>query len=176
MKYLIIISFSIIAVCWSCKLNKKVDLDYCNMLEKDQSHMNEGVTDPDKRKENTSLRNKGFEENFQQILELTKQQGFPNVSFEDLPKDSCKYWAVTATLIHMAQTKPEVFFSEEITTLFKEEINKGNLDSDDLTPAYRISFTSNKFCQNLEASINHAIQTLGMETYLNGSPTFKKCE
>lgn len=160
----------------ACKTNKPVEFDYCSMLETDQSHLNEGVADEIKRKENTSLRKKGFEENFQQILELTKQQGFPNVSFENLPKDSCKYWAVTSTLIHMAQTKPEVFFSEETTTLFKEEMNKGNLDSEDLTPAFRMSFATNEFCQNLEASINRAIQTLGMKPHLYGSPVFKKCD
>lgn len=176
MKFISLITIILTVGFWACKTNKSAELDYCKMLTKDQSHLNEGVTDPNKRKENTSLRNKGFEENFQQILVLTKQQGFPNVSFEGLPKDSCKYWAVTATLIHMAQSKPEVFFSEEITTLFKAEITKGNLDSEDLMPAYRISFTSNEFCQKLEASINQAIQTLGMEPHLNGSPSFKKCD
>jgi hypothetical protein len=176
MKFISLITVILTVGFWDCKPNKPIELDFCSMLVTDQSHLNDGVTDPDKWKENNSLRKKSFEENFQQILELTKQQGFPNVSFEELPKDSCKYWAVTATLIHMAQTKPEVFFSEEITTLFKEEMNKGNLDSEDLTPAYRISFTSNEFCQKLEASINQAIQTLGMEPHLNGSPTFKKCD
>ena len=176
MKNILLLFITFMINLTACKTNKAVELDYCKMLTKDQSHLNEVVIDPNKRKENTSLRNKGFEENFQQILVLTKQQGFPNVSFEELPKDSCKYWAVTATLIHMAQTKPEVFFSEEITSLFKAEITKGNLDSEDLMPAYRISFTSNEFCQKLEASINQAIQTLGMEPHLNGSPSFKKCD
>jgi hypothetical protein len=176
MKNVLLLFISLIISFTACTSNKSVEWDFCNMLTKDQSHLNDGVTDADKRKENTSLRNKGFEENFLQILELSKQQGFPNVSFEDLPKDSCKYWAVTATLIHMAQTKPEVFFSEEITLLFKEEMNKGNLDSDDLTPAFRMSFATNEFCQNLEASINHAIQTLGMKPHLYGSPIFKKCD
>lgn len=175
MKYLQLIIGILIIGMVSCKRIKPIKIDYCEMLTKDQSHVNHVDTDTSVMKENNRIRQQIFLENYEQLIQLTKGEGFPNISFDSLPQDSCKYWAVTATLIHMAQAKPEIFFSEATISLFKEQMDAGNLESEDLTPAFRISFRTNEFCDDLQAPINKAIQTWGMEPHLDSQPKFKKC-
>jgi hypothetical protein len=175
MKYLQLIIGIIIIGIVSCKRIQPVEIDYCEMLTRDQSHVNHVETEKSVMEENNKIRHQIFLENYEQLIQLTKDEGFPNISFDSLPQDSCKYWAITATLIHIAQSKPKIFFSEETISLFKEEMDKGNLESEDLTPAFRISFVTNEFCEDLQEIINKAIQTWGMESHLNGLPKFKKC-
>lgn len=159
----------------ACKPNKSLELDYCEMLTRDQSYVNHDETDKAVVEENKRKRSQIFVENYEQLIALTKREGFPSISFENLPQDSCKYWAITITLIHIAQTKPETFFSEEAIALFEEEIEKGNIDSEDLAPAFRVSLMTNEFCDDLQGNIEKAIQIWGMEPYLNVRPKFKKC-
>ncbi|MCC6722976.1 MAG: hypothetical protein IT258_00605 [Saprospiraceae bacterium] len=175
MKYLqLIIGILIIGIV-SCERIKPNKIDYCKMLTKDQSHVNHVDTDTSVMNENNRIRQQIFLENYVQLIQSTKEEGFPNISEDNLPQDSCKYWAVTATLIHMAQAKPEIFFSEETISLFKKEMDAGHLKSEDLVPAFRISFTTNEFCDSLQETINKALQTWKMEPFLNSQPKFKKC-
>ena len=176
MKYQQIIIGVIIIANIGCNSNKPIEIDYCKMLTRDQSYVNREELDPVKRESNREKRKEIFIENYDQIIQLTKQKGFPNINFEDLPQDSCKYWAVTATLIHMAQSKPEIFFSEKTISLFKDEMNKGNLEPEDLTPAFRLSFTTNEFCEDLKETINKAVQVWEMKPHVNQEPKFKKCD
>lgn len=159
----------------NCKPNKPIDIDYCDMLTKDQSYVNLEEKDEQIRMENNKKREELFVKNYEQIIQLTKQEGFPNIDRNNMPQDSCKYWGVTATLIHMAQAKPEIFFSEDNITLFESEIKKGNLEPKNLTPAFRISFITNEFCEDLREPINKAVDVWKMKTFLNSEPKFKKC-
>ncbi len=161
---------------FSCSPNKPLAMDYCEMLQRDQSFVDREETDPAKRERNHLKRQQLFIENYEQIIQCTKREGFPKVRFAHLPQDSCKYWAVTMTLIHTAQTKPEIFFGDESISLFNQQIKKGNLEPEVLAPAFRVSFTTNEFCDDLEESIRKAIKIWGMESYLNKEPKFKKCD
>jgi hypothetical protein len=165
--------FTLIAL--SCEHNKPIEIDYCEMLARDQYYVNRDETDQAIREENSKKRRQIFEENYEQIIKLTKQEGFPKINFENLPQDSCKYWAVTITLIHIAQSRPEIFFSQETVALFKEEMEKGNLDSKNLAPAFRVSFMTNEFCEELQKPIQDAIESWKMESHLNRKPKFRKC-
>jgi len=60
--------------------------------------------------------------NFKLLIAQTEIAGFPNIDYSALPKDSCKTLAVTATLIHIAQTSPESLFNDKIINLFENEI------------------------------------------------------
>lgn len=176
MKNIHVFVFLILASNISCQLDNPVQINYCEMLTKDQSHVDFDYTDPQVVKSNVQQRKEIFLENYKQIIALTKQEGFPNINFDSLPQDSCKYWAITATLIHMAQAWPDVFFTEETISLLKKEMEEGNLESEDLTPAFRISFHTNEFCDNLEPLIKKAIDTWEMKPHLDSEPRFKKCD
>lgn len=160
----------------SCAPINTIEIDFCKMLARDQSNLNYGETDETKREENKKKRRQLFLENYKAIIQLTKDNGFPNIDFGNSPQDSCKFWAVTSTLIHMAQSKPEIFFSEETISIFKEEISKGNMESQDLTAAFRVSFITNEFCEELEKPIRKAINSWGMEAHIKREPKFKKCQ
>lgn len=176
MKYLQVVAGILLIGMVSCESNQPIELDYCAMLTKDQSFVNHGETDSLKRASNYFNRKALFLENFEQLLERTKREGFPQVHFEELPKDSCKNWAITMTLIHMAQAQPDQFFKDEIISLFQNEIKKGNLQPEDLAPAFRVSFTTNEFCEALKAPIQRAVLNWELGSHLDKEPRFKKCD
>ena len=176
MKQLQLILVLLLTFTLACKNEKPIELDYCDMLSKDQSYVNKETTDTAVIERNRRLRHQIFVENYTQIVRLTKQSGFPNFDFEALPQDSCKNWALTATLIHMAQAKPEIFFSTENIALLSSEIDKGNLDSSDLFVAFKVSFVTNQFCEELRENINMAITKWRIKDLENTEANYKSCE
>ena len=95
----------------ACK-EDPIKLDYCKMISEDQSYVNTDKSDMVKFKADKAERHKIFVNNFELIMRKTKQEGFPYVSLNNYQKDSCKYSAVTMTMIHTAQSNPNVFFSK----------------------------------------------------------------
>lgn len=160
----------------SCKPAEPIVLDYCAMLETDQSYVDHDEKDETVRAENSRKRDEIFKENFVSMIELTKQDGFPDISTNETPQDSCRWWAVTMTLIHMAQAEPEVFFDEKTVSLFKNELQKGNVESENLAPPFRVSFMTNTFCNDLKEPIQEAMIAWGVESRINAEPKFKDCK
>ena len=155
----------LIVILMFISFEKQVELDYCKMLEEDQSFL-----------DNSEERNKIFEKNFNQILEKTRKEGFPTVSFKDSKTDSCKYWSVTATLIHIVQSKPELLFDQEVIELFKKEMDKGNMDNDLLIPAFKISSKTREFCDTLKSKIEYSTNLWGLNSSLIKEIKYKECQ
>lgn len=109
---------------------KIVDLPYCEMHEHDQSYVNTDKSDLQKYENDRSNRLKLIENNFELLINYSKRNGFPFVEPNLSVLDSCKYWAVTMTMLHTAQTRPEHFFSKKMSIFFKKEIDKGFLPKD----------------------------------------------
>ena len=156
----------LLIVFYSCKESTVTSktLDYCKMLEDDQTLKGQD-------------RKNVFKENFKSIIEYTQRNGFPNYDFNELPKDSCKTWAVMATLIHITQTSPELIFNNDILELFSVEIEKGNLNPEDIYPAFKVSTGGGQmFCDSLEPIINKTFDKWKMDPELREYFVFRNCE
>lgn len=168
MKSITFLSTTILLFLFSCSEEKPIALDYCEILKTDQSHLGRDSMDREKRK-------KIIHENFDQLIAFSKQNGFPKVSFYDFPFDSCKYWAVSATLIHIVQTKPDLFFEKKTVDFFKTEMDKGNLTPGLLFTAGKVSSIS-PFCEKLKPEVEYASELWNLEKNPFKDFKFKKCE
>lgn len=149
----------------SCQSDVPIVLDYCKMHAEDQSFLDDSF----KRKEM-------FKKKIHQIMAYTRQQGFPKVSFYDEPFDSCKYWAVTGTMIHIAQAEPALLFNQKTIDFFKKEMEKGNLDKELFIPAFKISSRTNTFCETMKPDIEYALQLWELDASYFEEATYIKCE
>ncbi len=141
---------------------KKIELDYCQMIAEDQ--------------DDTKDRYEAFIRNYQLLIDYTKQNGFPSIDENYLPQDSCKYQAVTFTLVHIAQTAPELLFNNEIIQLFSKEMKKGNLDVSDLYPAFKISSSQGQaFCEALKPYIDASFKAWQMDEELYERFRYEPC-
>jgi len=166
----------IIIFCFiGCKTDKTKELDYCQILERDQSHVDHTETDTSIIAENRRIRRQYFSENFNQIIEHIKQNGFPRISRETMDQDSCKFHAIQITLIHTIQTRPEVFFSDEIISLFEKEIKNGNMQPEDLLSSFRVGFQMNNFCKDLKENIERAIHVWKITQLKNVELNYTDC-
>ncbi len=169
---LVVISLFLIG----CSTNEPLVLDYCAMLERDQTTPDKNETDTLLRRQILDQRRQSFVENFELLLAETKQNGFPFLDQETQQSDSCKYWAVTATLIHMGQAHPHKIFTREVIDLFANEMNEGRVTSGTLFPAFSVSFVTKEFCDTLENKINLALDNWKIDRDKLRTPRFKKCE
>lgn len=174
-KSLILIVLLVVCVI-GCKPIEPIELDYCEMLKRDQSYVDRDEPDEKVRTENNRKRGEIFIENFEALISLTKQDGFPEKGLLKTPLDSCRIWAINMTLIHMVQEKPETFFSQEIVSLFDGELKKGNLEAEDLASPIRTSFMTNRFCSDLRDPIQKAIDVWGVGSKIFREPKFKECD
>ena len=156
----------------SCCTQETRVIDYCQMIERDQSYTN---PDEIRADDDWMKREAIFLENFDILITETRKSGFPHIETKASGVDSCRYWAVIMTLVHMAQAHPELLFTQEIMELFKSEVEKGNLTAVALTPLFKISFVTNEFCEELKEKINQALQEWGVSGYINSQPRYKKC-
>jgi len=126
------------------------------MITEDQQYVNYDKSDinymEDKKK-----RHEIFENNFNRLLQVTKQDGFPKVSLKTYKQDSCKYEAVTMTIIHIAQSKPEVFFSKKIAHLFNQELRKGNIEKKLLQKSTVVMAKTMEICISQKKKMEYAI-------------------
>ena len=151
---------------FSCKQvnSEKEKLNFCQMLNDDQELKGQ-------------QRHNAFKANFNSIIEYTKLNGFPNFDFNSLPQDSCKTWAIMGTLIHIVQSSPESVFKPEIIDLLSIEIGKGNLDPEDIYPAFKISTGGNQiFCDSLRPYIEETFVKWKMDIDLKSGFKYENCE
>lgn len=161
----IVYGLSLVIFLISCN-QPKVDIDYCSMLEEDQSYLSS---------EELDQRKKVFVENLETIVKEINENGFPDINpIGKPPKDSCKYWAINGTLIHISQTRPDLFYNEDHVSLFETEIKKGNLDPQVLYPAIKMG-SSREFCSDMKSQIFGAIDRWTLDAN-DFELKFKECE
>lgn len=172
MKNLVAVFF-IIIFSSTCSLKNKV-LDFCKMLEKDQSYLSTGLSDTSQIRSNLIKRKAIFIENFNIIIDETIKNGFPQISEINSLSDTCSYWGVTATLAHICQTRPDLFFSDKIVKLFTKEIEMKRMSNKLLFTSIRIG-SLNKTCDTLKYKIENAIIQWELDPGLMNEISYKIC-
>lgn len=154
---------------------QSIILDYCKMLSEDQSYVNTDKTEMVKFKADKEERHKIFKRNFELIIKKTNKEGFPYVSLNNSSIDSCKFWAVSMTMIHTAQSDPDVFFSKKYADLFKRELDKGNLEKRLLEQPSIITAKTIDLCDELKPDIDYAIKLWGIKSDIFDEANFINC-
>ncbi len=158
----------------ACK-EEPINLDYCKMISEDQSHVNTDKSDMVKFNADKAERQNKFKKNFELIMQKTEQEGFPFVSLNNYPQDSCKYWAVSMTLIHTAQSRPNLFFSKKYADIFKSEVDKGNIERRLLEQSSIITAKTMELCDHLKPEIKYALKLWGIKSDIFDEANFIKC-
>ena len=106
---------------------QKPKLDFCRMLQEDQSHYcDDDSTHEDSCKKQNKIRMEVFKKNFRAIIACTKQYGFPNE--KNYKDDTCVHGLTLITFIHIAQTYPAMLFNRTTINLLKKELERKNLN------------------------------------------------
>lgn len=144
----------------SCKDSSPKEIDFCRMLELDQSYTDSDSINKEKFNLNKKKRHKLIKDNFNQLIQYSKQSGFPEMgSLQTTGLDSCRNWAVMITLFHIGQIQPKLFFENGTKQLFEKEISEGRLKSGSLFPPLREGFRSHDFCIDNKESILAALES-----------------
>jgi hypothetical protein len=151
-------------------------LDYCKMISEDQSYVNTDKSDMVNFKADKAKRHEIFKKNFDLLMMKTKQAGFPYVSLNNYQQDSCKYWAVSMTMIHTAQSNPSLFFNKKYAKLFKREMDKGNIEKKLLRQASTITAKTIDLCETIKPNIKYATELWGIDYSIFEEANFIKCE
>ncbi|MEM6316139.1 MAG: hypothetical protein AAF960_00630 [Bacteroidota bacterium] len=159
----------------SCK-EVQVELDYSKMIAEDQLYVNTDKSDIKKYNADKLKRKAIFKRNFELIIDKTKQSGFPYVSLENHQLDSCKYWAVSMTMIHTAQSNPELFFSDKYSKIFKAELEKGNLERTLLEQSSIITAKTIDLCEDLKPQMKSAAKLWGVDYSVFEEANFVSCK
>ena len=146
----ILILLNLILIFLSCKnsdTDSKIELDYCKMLELDQSYVNSDTTDRVKQNSDRLKRHNLIKNNFKDLIQYSSQNGFPEMgSLKATGIDSCRNWAVFITIFHIGQIEPKLLFEDETINVFKNEIENGNLKSSSIFSSIRDGFRDHEFC------------------------------
>ena len=112
-----------IVVILGCKKASLNQIDFCKMLELDQSYVPNEETTMEEAMLNSQKREKIFKDNFKQLIEYSKQNGFPQIgSLKTTDLDSCKNWAIALTFFHVGQSQPKLFFEKKQPNCLKERL------------------------------------------------------
>jgi hypothetical protein len=147
----------------SACMKQPTELSYCEMHETDQSFVNNDKTDMERYEADREKRLQLIKANFESLVTYSMREGFPLVHPEDAVLDSCKYWAVTMTMIHTAQAQPDLFFSPEMSSFFKKEMNKGNIRRELLEQCLIIAFRTNSLSEANTAHVSTAAESWGIQ-------------
>ena len=169
-----ILGFFLIALI-ACN-EEPIKLDYCKMISEDQSYVNNDKSDMVKFKVDKAERHKIFKKNFDLIMQKTKQEGFPYISLNNYQKDSCKERAILMTMIHTAQSNPNIFFSKKYADLFKREIDKGNIEKELLERSSIITAKTIDLCDELKPNIEYATKKWGIDLHIFNEANFIACK
>jgi hypothetical protein len=151
-KYLLLISILL-----SCSKNIK-ELDFCTMYKKDQSHLYDATKSEAENAEIKKKRKNLIYSNYNELKSYSNKYHFPQVDKSmQYTNDSCKYYSIFATLIHINQIEPEVFYSSRNIEFLADAIDKKYLDNNLVYPAVKIGSHS-PYCKTLEPNIKLAIQ------------------
>lgn len=159
---------------FGCKENVK-DLDYCFIHETDQSFVNTDKSDMVKFQEDKLKRAALIKQNFKDLIHYAEASGFPFVTTNMAMLDSCKYRAVTMTMIHAAQIQPEVFFSQKNIKLFKKELAKGNIRPELLKASIIALVKVYDICSTLKSRIEYALNEWEFKNSLIKDAKFINC-
>ena len=157
----------------SCN-EQTIDLDYCKMIAEDQSFVNTDKSDMETFNADKASRKKLIEKNFDLLVQKTRQSGFPMIQDESM--ESCKSRAVTMTMLHGAQTLPELFFSEPYVALFKAEMDKGNLERKILLIASTLTARTVELCDGQQPEIEAALALWELDVSLFAEAKFMHCD
>jgi hypothetical protein len=135
------------------------------MLKNDQSYFFDPTLSDSANYQNRELRKEIFKENLKDLILFTELIGFPTIESKYTQQDSCRYWAISGTLIHNAQANKDVFFSKPIIDIFKREIKKGNLKRDILYPAIKLGLMG-KVCDSLHENVLLALESWNFNDFL----------
>jgi hypothetical protein len=142
----------------SCN-EKPIKLDYCDMISEDQTYVNNDKSDIIKYNADKSKRHEIFKKNFDLIMQKTKVDGFPKTSFNSYQrKDSCKFLAVEMTMIHIAQSNPQMFYSKKYVDIFKSELDKGNIEKRLLKQSSNVTAKTIDLCEEFRPNIEYALK------------------
>lgn len=170
-KYLMILVATIFL---GCHQNDKID--YCKMLERDQSFVNRDTTDMIRLEADRAMRHELIKNNFRQLIEYSRQNGFPEMGKLNVSGlDSCRNWAVFMTIFHIGQIEPNLFFEDETVSLIKNEIENGNLKSSSIFTSLREGFNGHEFCESRRDEIYSALDSWDIPIDELPSIRFKKC-
>jgi hypothetical protein len=150
-------------------------IDYCKIYEEDQSHIFNPALSKEENQSNLQIRKEIFLKNFDVLMTETKKNGFPNVNQKNREHDECRYDAVLATLIHICQTRPDIFYSEMTRSIFIREIEKGNLSRDLLFTPIKIA-SHQKICEYLREDIETSITAWKLDSSLFENMEFVDCK
>ena len=170
-----ILIIGLLCVVISCN-EAPIKLDYCKMISEDQSYVNTDKSDMLKFRADKVERHKIFKKNFDLIIQKTKQEGFPFISLNNYQKDSCKYWAVSMTMIHTAQSNPKVFFSKKYVDLFKLEMDKGNIEKKLLEKSSIITARTIDLCPELKPKVEYATKKWEIDSDIFEEANFIRCK
>ena len=116
-----------------------------------------------------------IEANFNALLEVIDREGFPTLTYKDKAENTCRYRALTMTMIHAAQLFPERFFGPSCVTFFATEMKAGRLEQDLLEQACIIALQTMNLCQELEPFMQQALIRWELDPALMSGASFVPC-
>lgn len=172
--YILFVITSLVAIIISCSPIQQEPLDYCDIFEKDRSHVN---VDKQSKSylEDSIKRAKNIIENWKKLEHEVKTSGFPDIHPYSSGIDSCRYWAVTMTFIHIVQNSSNEFIKKKNMNLMKKEIDAGRMSHDFIFKCFKIGLMTNSFCLSQKEKLNHALKYLNIKRLDLDVNLFKKC-
>lgn len=135
-------------------------IDFCEILKRDQSHINNNKSDKDHHKDKAT-RIGILNENFDLLIQHIKQNGLPQI--EDYTQDSCLNDALQITLIHTAQINQKKFFNKKNVLLLGSQIKEGKLDKEVLKRAIIVMLVTSKICKEYQNDILYGIEAWDLQ-------------
>lgn len=173
MKYTTIIFFFITLI--NCSSQKDMGLDYCTMYKSDQSHLYSPTMTDAVNKQNLEKRKQVFIDNYITFKNYANANGFPLITDEMLEtSDSCKYYFCMATLIHINQTQPKLFYSDDNIQFLHNAEKAKLLDNSLLYTAIKIG-SHGKTCIAFREAIIRALALWELEASMIDLFEFKNC-
>jgi hypothetical protein len=156
---------------------KDKELDYCKMLELDQSYVNLETPDMENLEANREKRKMLIKNNFKDLIDYADRNRFPEMGKLDVSGvDSCRNWVVFITCFHIGQIEPQLFFEDKTVEVLTREIERGNLKSSSLFTSFIEGFKSHEFCESKKDIIYGALETWQIKIDELPSMKFKNCK
>ncbi|WP_157975838.1 hypothetical protein [Lewinella sp. IMCC34191] len=132
------------------------------MLRTDQSYVSNDKSDMVKYRTDRTKRRQFIEDNWDRLIRYARGESFPYVEINMAMIDYCKYWAATMTMLHTAQTRPQVFYSDEIGGLFTIEKDRGNLENTPLVQCLTITDMGDALPKAVKSKVEAAAEQWGL--------------
>lgn len=155
----LVLAFILVVISFACRRNHLDNIDFCEILSRDQSFVNVDKSNFEKFMEDREIRMGIINENLDLLLAVTRKNGFPNSS---IVQDSCVDKAAELTIIHAAQINQEKLFKKATVRLFEREIEKGNLNKQILERALIIMERTSEVCVSQKKDIVSAVESWGI--------------